>query len=714
MRAGRFVLLVALGALSLVAANVARADVYGRIRGTVTDPNGAIIPKAKVVAINTGTGITTETVSGQDGNYEFIQLAAPAVYNITAELSGFKKVEVDGIHLELNQIFVENLQLELGSVAEKVGVVEKSIVQVETTSIELGTTINATEIEGAPLEGRSFVDLMKTQPGVVEASDARGGAGHGDYSTNGSEADQDAYLINGADNNDIPLNTVSINVSPDAISEFKMVTNTINPEYGRNSGAIINATIKSGTNGFHGSGFEFFRDTSLNAKPFFQLTPQVFHQNLFGTTVGGPVWKDHTFFFFSYQGDRFRRPENAGDCGNCGSPGTVNVLTDDQRNGDFENPTGSTTITNIGATGKVSPFPLVGENGTTYPAGTLYTTLFPTGNIPATDINPISKTLLGFVPTANVNGNQFQFNPILRGIDDQYLGRIDHTFSSKDSLWGYFLWERFPTVQDLPFLGANVPGFGATNNQHWQQYAAAWGHTFSPTTLNEARIGYTRFNFNSNFPSSPTAPSTAGFTGVSPQITAGEGLPVVGVTGLFNLGFSQDGPQPRIDQTYQAGDTLTKIVGNHSLKFGFSMSRYEVGNPFATQNDGNFTFGGAGQFSTGVAGADFLLGIPDAYVQGSGDVLNARAQEYYSYIQDQWKIRRNLTLTIGTGWSIDTPMVDIAHDNHAGIAFRPGQQSTVFPNAPVSYVFQGDAGVQAFGTTKFKPLRSSFRASLFP
>src|SRR5579863_7439297 len=141
MRTGRYLLLFALAVLSLIAADVARADVYGRIRGTVTDPNGAIIPKAKVVAINTGTGITTQTVSGQDGNYEFLQLAAPAIYNVTAEISGFKKVEVDGIHLELNQIFVENLHLELGSVAEKVGVVEKSIVQVETTSIELGTTI---------------------------------------------------------------------------------------------------------------------------------------------------------------------------------------------------------------------------------------------------------------------------------------------------------------------------------------------------------------------------------------------------------------------------------------------------------------------------------------------------------------------------------------------------------------------------------------------
>lgn len=698
MRVGRYFLLIALGALSLIAADVARADVYGRIRGTVTDPNGNVIPKAKVVAVNTLTGITTETVSGRDGNYEFLQLAAPAIYNVTAESMGFKKAEVDGIHLELNQIFVENLQLELGSVAEKVAVIEQMITQVETTSIELGTTINSTEILNAPLEGRSFVDLMKLQPGVVEASDARGGSGHGNYATNGSEADQDSYLINGVDNNDIPLNEVQISVSPDAISEFKMVTNTINPEYGRNSGAIINATIKSGTNAFHGSGFDFFRDTSLNGKPFFQPTPQVFHQNLMGATIGGPVWKDHTFFFFSYQGDRFRRPVNSGDCG-CASPGTVNVFTAAQLNGTFEASNGST---NIGSTGNVSPFPLVGEDGTTYPAGTPYTTIFPTGKIPSVDFNPISKKLLSFVPAPTINGNQFQFNPVLKGTDDQYLGRIDHTFSSKDSLWGYFLWERFPTIQDLPFFGASVPGFGATNKQHWQQYAIAWDHTFNPTTLNEARIGYTRFNFASVFPVTPTSPSSAGFTGINPQDTSGEGLPVVDVTGLFNLGFSQYGPQPRIDQTYQAGDTLTKIVGNHSLKFGFTMSRFQVHNPFETQNDGVFAFGGGGAFSTSVPGADFLLGIPDSYNQGSGDVLNARAQEYYSYVQDQWKIRKNLTITIGTGWSIDTPMVDNSHNNHAGIAFRPGQQSTVFPTSPVGYVFQGDAGVQAFGTTKFR------------
>jgi hypothetical protein len=548
----------------------------------------------------------------------------------------------------------------------------------------------------APLKDRFWTDLMKLQPGVVAESDGRGGNGNGNFSTNGSQADQDSYLINGTDNNDLPLNEVQINPSPDAIAEFKMVTNTINPEYGRNSGAILNATIKSGTNQFHGSGFDFFRDTSLNARNFFQPKPAVFHRNIFGGTVGGPVWKDHTFFFFSYQGNRERRPETSGDC-NC-SPGTVQVFTGDERNGIFGD---------IGSSGNVSPFPLVGENGTTYPAGTPYTTIFPTGHIPAGDFNPISKTLLGFIPSPTV-GSNFEFNPVFKATDDQYLGRIDHTFSSKDGIWGYFLWERDPSTQDLPFVGANLPGFGETDRRHWQQYTVAWNHTFSPTTVNEARVGYTRFNYFSVAPTTPVSPSSAGFTGINPQLTTGEGLPVINVNGPaasplnFSLGFSQDGPQPRIDQTYQFSDSLTKIVGKHSLKFGFDMRRFEVYNPFSHNNDGAFTYGGTGAFSTGDVGADFLLGIPDSYAQGSGDILNERAQEYYSYFQDQWKVRSNLTITLGTGWSIDTPMVDNYHDNHSGIAFRPGQQSTVFPGAPAGYVFQGDPGVNAFGTTKFR------------
>jgi hypothetical protein len=193
-----------------------------------------------------------------------------------------------------------------------------------------------------------------------------------------------------------------------------------------------------------------------------------------------------------------------------------------------------------------------------------------------------------------------------------------------------------------------------------------------------------------------------GFTGITPQLTSGQGIPVVNITGFFDLGFSQNGPQPRIDQTYDFTDNFSKDVGKHALKFGFDMRRFEVYNPFSARNDGFFTFNASGPFSTGDAGADFLLGLPDTYNQTSGDILNERTQEYYSYAQDQWKARSSLTITYGVGWSIDTPNVDNFHGNHAGVAFRPGQQSVVFPTAPVGYVFQGDPGVNAFGKTQYK------------
>jgi Carboxypeptidase regulatory-like domain len=672
--------------LYLLGIGVARADVYAKIRGVVTDPTGAVVPNAKIVATNVATGIETETSSGSDGNYEFLQLAAPATFSLTAEALGFNKLEVTGIQLSLNQIFVKNLSLELGQITSTVTVYEEAVAQVEATSIELGTVINSVSIVNMPLNGRNWVDLQKLAPGVVEASDSLGS-----YSTNGSQSDQNSYLINGTDNNDLILNTVSVTPSPDAIAEFKMVTNTINPEYGRNSGAILNATIKSGTNQFHGTGFEFFRDTSLNAKNFFAPAPAIYHQNQFGGVIGGPIRKDRTFFFFSYAGTRQTRPETSGDCG-CFSPGSTPVFTQDERNGVFPD---------LATSGGVSAFSLVGNDGNTYPAGTPYSTIFSDGLIPSTDLNPVSVNLLKFVPLPTV-GNNYQFNPAFAGTDDQLLTRIDHTLTSKDTVWAYVLWQRLLNTQTLPFGGASLPGFGETDVEHWQQYTAAWNHTFNGTTLNEVRLGYTRFNYVAVTPQTPVAPSTVGFTGITPQIISGQGLPVVNVNGLFDLGFSLYGPQPRIDQTYHFTDSVSKIIGTHSLKIGFDMRRFQVYNPFAVYNDGNFTFNGAGAFSTGNPGADFLLGIPDFYAQGSGDIMNERAQEYYLYVQDQWKVRRNLTVTYGLGWSIDTPMADNYHDNHAGIAFRPGQQSTVFPTSPTGYVFQGDAGVNAFGTTKFK------------
>jgi hypothetical protein len=697
--------------LGLLSAGTAMADVYGRIRGTVSDSTGAVMPDVKVTARNTATGIVRTVTTAGDGSYEFLQLLAPAPYSVSAERSGFKRFEAAGIQLGVAQIYVQNITLEVGPLTQAV-TVEAAAAQVETTSIQRGATLTGTQIVDMPLNGRNWVQLQQSLPGVVAAADARG-----NYATNGSQPDQNSYLVNGIDSNDLPLNTPLVIPSPDAIAEVNMVTNTINPEYGRNSGAIMNAVTKSGSNSFHGSGFEFYRDTGLNARNFFQPKSIIFHQHQFGGTVGGPIRKEHTFFFFSYQGTRNRSPQ---------AGGTTTVFTQDQRNGVFaagqfdckiDPTTGQTPAKNC----QTSPFAMVGDAMSPCPAGSpmcppvtpygnvynvntgafIQAGLFSTGAIPSVNFNPLAVSLLDkFVPPPN-SGTEYDFNPTSKRVTDQYMARIDHNFSSKDSLWGSWLWQRDPTSVDLPFTGANLPGFPEVDQRHLQSYSLSWNHTFGASTLNEARIGYTRFNYGAVLPVDVLDPKSVGFTGITVQDPTMSSWPVIALTGYFTLGFSTNGPQPRLDQTYQVDDNFTKISGRHTLKMGFDMRRFQVYNPFAASLSGSYAYGGTGVYSTGDPGADFLLGMPDTYNQGGGDIINARGREYYFYFQDQFKLRRNLTITYGTGWQVDTPTVDIYHSNHSMTAFRPGQQSTVFTNAPAGYVFQGDAGVNATGTTKY-------------
>ncbi|MGH9357127.1 MAG: TonB-dependent receptor, partial [Terriglobia bacterium] len=232
--------------------------------------------------------------------------------------NGFRRFVSSDVQLNVNQTYVVAATLRVGTTTQQI-TVQAAPAQVETTSMQLGTTITGRSIEDLPLNGRNWVELQRLQPGVVGASDRFGL--NGDYSTNGAETQQNSFLINGADSNEMSVNAPLVYPSPDAIAEFRMVTNTINPEYGRNSGAILNAIIKSGTNQFHGDGFEFFRDKSLDARNFFRPTVDPFHQNQFGGTIGGPVviphvysGKNKTFFFFSYQGTRNAVPENSTSC----------------------------------------------------------------------------------------------------------------------------------------------------------------------------------------------------------------------------------------------------------------------------------------------------------------------------------------------------------------------------------------------------------------
>jgi hypothetical protein len=669
--------------IGLFAVSQARADnLYGTIRGTVSDQSGAVVPGATVTVRNQINGISRTAVSQSRGDFEFLNLLAPATYTVTIEKQGFRKFATQDIPLDVNQIYVANATLEVGASTQLV-TVEATTAQINTTSMQLGTTISGNMIQDMPLDGRNWIQLQTLEPGVQGSSDRFAGVG---YSTNGSETQQNSFYINGVDTADIALNVAGVIPSPDAIAEFHMVTSTINPEYGRNSGAVLNAVIKSGSNQLHGDGFEFFRDVSLDARNFFQPTTAPYHQNQMGGTVGGPVLlphvyngRDKTFFFFSYQGTRNVVPQ-------LFSPPTV--FTSAQRGGAF---------TDLATSTGISARPLVGDDGTTYPAGTQYSTLFPQGQIPSVDQSTLALKLMNqFVPPSNAPGNLYEFTPSVAGKQDQYISRIDHTFSTHDSIWAYQFWERYPTTSTLSFLGATVPGFAEEDGDHAQQYTLAWNHVFSPTALNEARFGYFRFNFAAVNPANPINPTSYGFTGITPQLS-GTSIPAIYITGYFNLGFSPEGPQPRLENTYQAIDNFTKVMGRHTLKAGFTTDRFQVYNPFAINVSGNYSFAGTGTFSTHDAGADFLLGQPDGYSQGNGFVINARAREYYSYVQDEFKLRPNLTLTVGLGWDVETPYLNLYYGGKFVNAFRPGQQSTVFPGAPLGVLWPGDKGINSAG-----------------
>jgi len=680
---------------SMLAQTAMADELYGRVRGVVTDASGAVLPGAVLKLSNVGMGTTQVLTSNADGNFEFANLK-PGTYRLTVTKPSFKTFDVSAIQVAQNQIFVQNVGMELGTLNETIEVAANQA-QVEQSSMQLTNTISSKTITDLPLNGRNWIFLQQTLPGVV-IPDTRFNS---NFSTNGSQGQQNSYLVNGNDFNDLPLNSPLAPPNPDTIEEVKMVTNTINPEFGRNSGAILNAVTKSGTNSFHGTAFEFYRDTFLNVHDFFRKNAPIFHQNQYGGTIGGPIWKNKTFFFFGLQNTRARQP-------GANSNGTTNVYTQDQLNGTWNPAKMSATKTN--------PFPIVGSSGATYPAGTPWATIFPTGVVPTSDYNPLAvKLVQQFVPLPNCGTagcNLYSFNPTTTLSADQFIGRLDQNLGSKDSLWFYAYANDQSTLNDIAFTAATLPGFGDKSRPYTKQFTSSWQHTFSLDMLNEFRLGYTRLNFDTGTPQKAVTPASVGFPDIIPQLPQGAGYPRMTITGYFNLGFTSNGPQPRKDQTYQITDNFTWIKGKHSLKFGYDGRRFQVWNPFGASNNGRFSFSNSAKYSTGDPGLNFLLGIPTSYNQGSGQVIIAQAYEHYIYAQDQWRIKSNLTLTFGAGYQIDTPIAEYQNKGLSRACFIPGQQSTIFPvgiapngnpgGAPVGYNFPGDPGCDKYGGVSTK------------
>jgi hypothetical protein len=662
------------------------ADVNGRIRGTVLDPSGAAVVDASVKIMNVATNLERTMVTTDVGTFDAPNLP-PGTYTVTVTKTGFRTFKQTSIKLESAATFVVSATLEVGEMSATVEVTAEKL-QADTTTMQLGGELAGGDLKDFPLLNRAWINLQTTLPGVVASSDRFGS----NFATNGNRTQSNNYVVNGTDSNDLPLNTPIANaINPDAIQEVKVVDSTLNPEYGRNSGATLMVVTKSGTNQIHGSAFEFYRDTFMNARNFFTpvtAAPPPFHQNQFGGSIGGPILKNKLFGFFAYQGTRSFN----------GAAQNTPVFTNAQRGGQFT----------AGSLSGPSAFPLNGDAASpcpvgtpACPAGTDYSTLFKTGQIPTQDFNPVALTLMNkFVPPANDStGAKFLFSTGNTSAPNQYLTRVDYNLGANDTLFFYFFTQRNRQSNTLPFTGATLPGFTENDASKIYQYTVSHTHVFNQRMLNEFKLGYNRFNFDAVEPATPTLPSSVGFTGIVPQNPKGAGLPVISVTGLFTLGFSDNGPQPRIDEATQLVDSFSYTTGKHAFKFGVDIRRGQVSNPFFFVNSGHFDYFGAAGFTTSDPGADFLLGLPDDYFQSSGSVIHARAWEYYSYIQDQWRILPNLTFTYGAGWQIDTPLTDLFNNKRAINGFRPSpaQQSVIYPTAPAGLVFPGDPGMSASG-----------------
>ncbi len=675
--------------LGLLATQAHAVDINARIVGTITDPSNAVVPGIEVTATNQATGVTFKTKSNSAGEYLFAQLPV-GTYTVTVSAPGFKTFDIKGIVLTIDQEFVEPIHLDVGNAAETLEVAADSV-QVNTTDMQLNNIVNSKQMVELPLIGRNFTGLELIEPGVQSSSDRFSG----NYSASGSETQQSEYLINGADTNDIALNTLALTPNLDAIDQFNLIEGPLNAEYDRNSGGIVSATIKQGTNHFHGDAFEFYRDTFLNTGNFFSYVPASatraayknvtpYHQNIFGGTVGGPVLKDKLFFFFAYQGTRQRVPGTNGG-------GNAQVFSAAQRAGDFSTDLGSgNAITGF----KFSANPIPGTlkipscGGATTWAGCVANNK---GHFTPGDFNSISSNLLTkYVPSANSGDYNYVFNSVTTTSANQYIGRVDYSLNSRNQITALGIYQKSGVTSNIPFTGATLPGFGEVDTTYVQQYTVDYVGQLSATAVNDFALHYTRFNYQAVFAQSTQDPATYGFA-IHPEIVSAQNLPTI-ATGYFTLGFSTNGPQPRIDQVYQIDDNFSKTVGHHQFKFGYDGRKFEVSNPFGANNSGSFGFSSAGPYSSGDPGLDFLLGDSNSYAQGSGAQIQANAFLNYLYAQDTWKLTDTLTLSYGLGYQIDTTLHNRQYGGEAVACFIPGQTSKVFSTAPAGINYPGDPG----------------------
>jgi len=718
------------------------ASITGSISGIVADPSGSVIPSVTVTAINVATGIRSVTKTDDKGFYSLRDLPV-GTYNLRVEQGGFKVYEKHGITIDANSAIRVDVQLEVGTVAEKV-TVSSDAVQVETQNTQMGEVINSERIMAVPLNGRDFTDLLSTQPGVVPGAYSTQGTGLNDrvvsgntqemnagtQSINGQRETANGFMVNGANVEEGKNNGTTVIPNLDSIAEFRIITNNFDAEYGNYSGGQVNVVTKQGTNDFHGNLFEFNRNTDLNARNYFASSIPKFIQNQFGGTVGGPIRKDSTFFFGDYQGTRqIFAPTQTTSVPDGGLDNSGNyVLSAGQQGiiGSASAPAGTVQGTNwagilttrLGYTVNQGESYFMPTNGASGPCTTTDPTsgcVFPNFTVPKAAFSSAAAGLLPYIPVPNVataisaitgfNYSTSTFNEKLR--DDKVGLRID-----QNTRWGmisaYYHGDDDTLNNPFPNGGAtvaspNIGAYGALDQDRAQLVMLSDTKSFGSSAFNEARISYVRnaahlFTPQGGLQNSGQqitltslgfpAPATQGGVfngGIAPVQPALEGIPNIGFNN-YTIGVPSDSTK-QYNNMFQVQDNFTKIVGRHSLKFGAQFHYDQIDDRNYYGENGAFSFDGS---ETGLDFTDFLVGAPSGLIQATEQILDTRSKYMGVFAQDSWRITPSLTLNYGLRWEFSQPWYDTGNKLETLI---PNVQSVVFPGAPIGWVVPGDSGV---------------------
>ena len=636
-----YFLLVTLG-LALTATAATAQTHLGSIRGTVADPSGAAVADAPLTLMHEETGLTRTVSTGSAGTFSVSQLA-PGAYRMEVELAGYKTF-VNGTTLQVNQHLRLDVALEIGEVTEEVFVTASDAL--EQDSVELSTIIDDRQITGLPLDGRNFLELSLLAPGAYPAAQGSAGSVRGDFSfsANGAREDMNEFLLDGVYNNDPKLNTAGVRPPVDAIGEFQLLTSTSDASFGHHPGAHVNVITRSGANQLSGTLYEFFRTEAMNARNAFAPAREeapAYERNQFGASLGGPIVRNRTFFFVDYEGTR--RAE--------GITRVTNVPTLAERTGDFSQ--------------SLLPAPI--DPSTRLP--------FPGGMIPQPALNPIGAAIAALYPEPdrNVPDENFVSSPTERDRTDHVDLRVDQVFGNASLLTARYSFNDRRLFE--PFSGpgfALVPGFGTNVARRAQNLMVSETLVMSPALVNDVRVAFNRVSIGVSHENMGT--SLNGDVGL-PELSSSArdfGLSFITVSGFSPLGDEANNPQESTTNTFQVLDTLTYVRGDHLLKFGVDVRVTRQDAFRDVQSRGFLTFSNV---FTGNALADLLLGLP---LRTGGAVLDnpqrLRTESYNFFVHDNFRIRRNLTLSAGLRYEYTSPPVDA--DDRANV-YDPATRSLI-------------------------------------